>query len=250
MLAVNLFIISLDGKRIFEKMDIKNSRKAYMSKKGFTLVEILLSLAIFTILIVLAAQALNQIMKTYYRRDIIENGDNIEYLKNFWVRTSIEGMLDYMVRNNRKKWVPFFKGDTKTFKYVTSVPMVNVFPVMCEIRLQDESGIYRIVYFEQEVLTKTYKEMKKIFEKWRKKKIEPVVIAKDIKDVSISYLGATRRSSKVSWHDRYDSFKTGELPLAIRLKYKFKGKPVVYRFRIYHRGFLKSNYNDLFKKKK
>src|SRR5208283_6146541 len=78
--------------------------------KGYTFIEVLVAMAIFSSMIMLATMALNQGLKQY--RGLMEKGVNFwDKAKYLWIDSSFGTVVDYYVYKEKVGWAPYFYGD-------------------------------------------------------------------------------------------------------------------------------------------
>ena len=126
---------------------------------GYTLIEVLVALVIFTSMLMLAGVALNQGLVQYHGLE--QRGLNFwEYAKPIWIDKSFNSATDYYVHTRADGWFPYFRGDRNSVSYVSLAPFSGDLPVVVWVmREEEENGKYALVYYELPVYTKTWEEI-------------------------------------------------------------------------------------------
>ena len=101
------------------RMRYKGSR-IFEGPKGYTFIEVLVAMAIFSSMIMLATMALNQGLKQY--KGLMEKGINFwDKAKYVWIDSSFSAITDYYVVTDGGNGRPIFTA-TRTDSYVSLSP--------------------------------------------------------------------------------------------------------------------------------
>jgi len=207
-------------------------------KRGYTLIEVIIAIAIFSMMVFLGTMAFNQGLRQY--KNILSKGLNFwQNAKYVWLTKNIGSMIDYYVKSPYG-WAPFFIGDSTQFKYVSAAPIANSLPVISLIKVsKNKKGTYDILYYEEPVYTKTYYDL--MNEDFDHKK--PIVLFKNLKQVKIRYYGYNIMTREYDWYKSYDALKQKILPTLIKISYNKKHKLI---FGINNNSLQKSIYNFIY----
>lgn len=196
-----------------------------ISLKGFTLIEVLISVAIFSILISLSIIAVN------HYRDIFSK-NNFKAYEGFKVTknkllffNSINSIYDYFVKisEDNKKLVPYFKGEKKQIEYITLSSVFN-FSSAAAVKvsgIESKEG-FNLLYEEKSLENYYLDRNDEVIEYDYR-----VVIFKNLKDFEFSFYGITGTKideeqnilvEAYSKEDCFDGEKFGHMPSKIILK--------------------------------
>jgi general secretion pathway protein J len=192
--------------------------------KGFTLIEVLVAMAIFGSMLTLGGIALNQSLKQY--QGLAEKGINFwNYAREIGIDKSFHSMVDYYVYTRSDGWTPYFQGNAEGISYVSLAPLAGTLPVIVWIRNESENGGRRsLVYYELPVYTKTYEEIERdsIFSSF--KEGQSVKLLEDVENIEFTFYGYDLQKQKSSWSSDYDGRKRKMLPSVVSISYRSQGR--------------------------
>ena len=214
-------------------------RKTLPSNKGYTLIELIVALAIFSSMLLLGSLALDQTLREY--RLLSERGFGFwQYAKVIWLDKSVASMTDYFVKTKDHRWFPYFLGNPQGFSYVSTAPFANDSPVVVwVVKEKNDKNKFDLVYYELPVLTKTYRELEDDFVFKNYKKGNSFVVLSDLEDVDFQYYRFDLVKRKFEWVSEHDARLKKVLPSAILITYKDRDGE--------KKLFLKVNINSMFK---
>ena len=214
------------------------------SKNGYTLIEVLVAMAIFTAMLVLAGTALNQGLHQY--QGLVEKGVGFwEYAKIIWIEKSFNSISDYYVRTRSDKWFPYFIGDQDGISYVSLAPFAGETPVVVWIKREVQAGgTNTLRYYELPVYTKTYSDIEREEILGDYKKGKSFSLLEDAEGVAFSYYSCDITNRQCRWTDMFDGGKMKTLPLSIKIDYKQKGEKGALNLDINVSSSRASTYND------
>lgn len=206
---------------------------APVNRSGYTLIEVLIAMAIFTSMVMLSMTALNQGLKQY--KDLMDEGINFwKYAGKFWIEKSFNGIVDYYVSVD-KKWFPYFILDRDKISYVTAMPLASEIPVVAWIVTEKTFGSYTssLVYYELPVYTKDYDELRWIFRTKEFKQGRRVVLEEDVSGVTFECQIMDINSLRNDWRFRYDAQDGKVLPELVRIKFRQNKNKKTLVFKVY-----------------
>lgn len=224
--------------------------RSYLQKiygsKGYTLIEVLVAMAIFSSMVMLASMALNQGLRQY--QGLVEKGINFwDYARHVWINRSFSSAIDYYVRTKEDGWTPYFRGSNDVISYVSLSPLSGDLPVVVWIkREKEENGKSSLVYYELPVYTKKYNEIESEYSMGDYKQGNSVRLFEGIEDMEISFYGYDLERNEYMWYDRYDSRKRKILPSAVRISLAQEGHRRIFRFSLNVNSTIKMIYNDIY----
>jgi len=193
-----------------------------LASKGYTLIEVVVALAIFSSMLLLGSLALNQTLREY--KALADKGFAFwNYAKVVWLDKSVASMTDYFVKTREHRWFPYFKGDGNGFSYVSLAPFANDAPVVVwVVKEKKEGGMFDLVYYELPVMTKKYQDIEDdvVFNNY--KKGNSFVVFSDLEEISFQYYGFNLLKRKYEWFNEFDGRLKKVLPSAILITYKDK----------------------------
>ncbi len=128
-----------------------------LRNKGHTLVEVLISLAIMSLLVTLATYSYNQYSRYWGNRfghfDQVTQQSKLANL----LFQSVQNTVPYLVKNREGNWVYYFLGREEGFTSITTNPIFsgNRVPAVTRIFREEDSDGVRLVY-EEAPLDKAY----------------------------------------------------------------------------------------------
>ena len=191
-----------------------------LAKKGYTIIEVLVAIAIFSVIVSLASMALNQGLKQYH--GILDKGigfwDNARYL---WINKSFNSAVNYYVHSHKDSWFPYFQGTQELISYISLSPLVGDKPVVVWIRKErDNDGSRSLVYYELPVYVKSIEDIERDYVFGGFKKGNSITFLKNIKNINITYYGYDVREKQYSWSKNFDGRGKKVLPEIIRIDYR------------------------------
>lgn len=214
--------------------------------KGYTLIEVLVGIAIFSAMIALAGMALNQSLREYH--GLAEKGLGFwENAKILWIDKSLNSMIDYYVYTRSEGWFPYFKGDQQGISYVSLSPFAGEKPVIAWIRHEpQENGKRTLLYYELPVYTKTYEEIERneLFNDY--KKGSSLKIIDGVENIEFQFFGYDLIEKKSKWFNYFYGNKTKVLPFSILISYHHNGKKEKLIFGVNVNSTRKMVYNEMF----
>lgn len=195
---------------------------SYYSKGGYTILEVLIAVAIFSAMVTMSTMALNQGLKQYH--NLIEKGINFwDNAKHLWINKSLASAVDYYVYSKDAGWFPYFKGDQELISYVSLSPLTGNEPVLAWIRNERmNDGSRSLVYYELPVYSMGINDIERQYAFGDFKKGKSIILLKEIQDVEIRFYGYEIRNAKWVWTGDFDGKKRRVLPEIIRVDYRKK----------------------------
>jgi general secretion pathway protein J len=216
--------------------------------RGYTLIEVLVAMTIFSSMIMLAGVALNQGLKQYH--GLAEKGIVFwDYAKRIWIDKSFSSMTDYYVHTRSDSWFPYFKGSQEGISYVSLAPLAGGLPVVVWIKNEaEETGMRSLVYYELPVYTKSSEEIERheIFGDY--KKGNSVKLLEGVEGIECSFYGYDTLERKYEWVSQFNGNKMRRLPSSIIISYHHAGKKDRLFFDIHVNSLMKIGYNELYLK--
>lgn len=209
---------------------------------GFSLLELLVAVALFGLVVIIASGAIWKMVGYYQKEDVLKNDGRKDFFHFYWLRQSFYGLMSYKVKNIRKKYVPFFEGEAKEIRYISSSPVLGVMPVVVRLRvvLDEESGTKSLEYSEIEVYTMGYNELKELFassDALFKKKGRSFYVFGGMDSLSFRYFGKRVKNAREGeWFDTYSSVESGLLPEKLSIRLVKNSKVTEMDFPVYYHG--------------
>lgn len=220
---------------------VKRRPKAH--PEGYTLIEVIVAIAIFTAMVMLAGTAMNQGLQQY--RGLMEQGlDFWSYARMIWIDKSFNSATDYYVQTRSDGWFPYFRGGADGVSYVSLAPFAGELPVVVWIRKEkDEKGLSSLTYYELPVYTKTFDEIERDSFSGEYKKGQSVRMLEQADRVTFSYYGYDAVKRRYDWFDRFEGNKMKRLPSAIEISYRQGESSGSVIFNLNVNSLLKTDYN-------
>jgi general secretion pathway protein J len=189
------------------------------SPRGYTLIEVLVALVIFTAMVTLAGMALNQGLAQYH--GLVERGLNFwDYAKPIWIDKSFNSTTDYYVHTRSDGWFPYFKGDRRGVSYVSLAPFAGERPVVVWIRSEEaHNGKRSLVYYELPVYTKTCEDMDRDYVFGNYQKGKSFKLLDGVDEIEFSFYGYDFTKRMYQWYVNFDGNKTKALPSLVKISY-------------------------------
>jgi len=213
--------------------------------KGYTFIEVLVAMAIFSSMIMLATTALDQGLRQY--RGLMEKGVNFwDKAKYLWLDGSFGSVLDYYVFKQSAGWSPYFYGDSERISYVSLSPLAGDLPVVVWIvKEKRDNGLYAVVYYELPVYTKTYNDIDRAYVSGDYKKGNSLLLLEGVQDIDAEFFGFDARRQNAGWSQDFDGGVRKSMPSALKLTYTTENKKHVLLFCINTNSMRKSIYDDV-----
>jgi general secretion pathway protein J len=216
--------------------------------KGYTLIEVLVAMAIFGSMLTLGGIALNQGLKQY--QGLAEKGINFwDQAKEIGIGKSFHSMIDYYVYTRSEGWIPYFRGNENEISYVSLSPLAGTLPVIVWIRKEEGgSGQQSLVYYELPVYTKTYEDIERdlIFAAFKEGKSAKIL--EGVENLEFRFYGYDLLKRGSTWSRDYEGRKTKILPSAVVVSYTQEGKSEKLVFGTHVNSTGKMIYNETYRR--
>lgn len=215
-----------------------------MKQKGYTLIEILISLFIFGLVISLVSFAVSQGLSQY--KDVIQKTSKFwERSKIFWFHKSFSSIIDYYVKD--EDWFPFFEGDSSSMIYITESPIAEGIPVIAIIVNERKDFDKRtLIYYELPVYTLNYKEIKEIYNSGKYKEGKKIVLIDNLDSVNLEYFGGDVNRESPDWYSNFSGKRQKTLPQFVKISFKRNGEKRNFIFTIRNNSKIKDIYNEIY----
>ncbi len=217
----------------------------FNDKRGYTLIEVVIAVAIFSMMILLGTMAFTQGLRQY--KNILSHGLNFwQNAKYVWLTKSVGSMLDYYVKSPYG-WAPFFVGTSHYFEYVSASPIANSLPVVVVVELhQKKNNKYDIYYYEKPVYTMYYEDLERFYEDEEYKKYTRIGLFKNLDKVKLRYYGYNIQTREYNWYKNYSALKQKILPTLIKISYEKYGENHEIILGVNNNSLQKSIYNFMY----
>lgn len=214
--------------------------------KGYTLIEVLVAMAIFTSMVLLASMALNQGLRQY--QGLMDKGLNFwDHARYVWLDRSFNSAIDYYIRDTENIWTPYFIGKSDIISYVSAAPLSGDLPVVVWIKNEREgNGKSSLVYYELPVYTKTYKDIDREYTFGDYKKGNSIKLLEGVEDMKVSSYGYDPVRRSYSWYEDYDARKVRMLPEVVRISFSKEGNQGKLFFSLNVNSTIKMSYNETY----
>jgi len=216
--------------------------------KGYTLIEVLVAMAIFGSMLTLGGLALNQGLKQY--QGLAEKGINFwDHAKEIGIGKSFHSMIDYYIYTRSEGWVPYFRGNENEISYVSLSPLAGTLPVIVWIRKEDGGGGKQsLAYYELPVYTKTYEDIERdsIFAAYKEGKSAKIL--EGVENIEFRFYGYDLLKRESSWFRDYEGRKMKILPSVIIVSYTQEGRSAKMVFGTHVNSTVKRMYNEVYRR--
>ena len=214
--------------------------------EGYTLIEVLVAMAIFSSMMILAGMALNQSLKQYH--GLAEKGLGFwDDAKKIWIDKSFNSSIDYYMYTRSDGWFPYFKGSQEGVSYISLAPFAGELPVVAWIRNEaGAEGRQSLVYYELPVYTKSYEDIERDYIFADYKKGRSVKLLEGVESIEFSFYGYDIRDRKYGWYKNFDGNRMKLLPSSIMISYNHNGKKDKLVFSINVNSLVKMYYNEMY----
>lgn len=211
---------------------------------GYSLIEVVVAMAILSAMILLGGMALNQGLKQY--QGLVEKGLSFwEHARKIWMDKSLHSTVDYYVHASARGWFPYFIGNQEVISYVTLAPFAGDIPVVVWIRKETrEDGKINLVYYELPVYAKSFSEIESDFLSGAYRKGRSVRILEGAERIQFEFYGYDVRDEKHRWRTGFDGAETRQLPLLIRIDCLRGGEKRMLMYAIHVNSQMKRGYEN------
>ena len=209
---------------------------------GYTLIEVIVAMAIFSAMLLLGGMALNQGLKQY--QGLVDKGLCFwDYAQNIWTDKSFHSTIDYYVRTNTNGWFPYFKGNQEGVSFVTLAPFAGDQPVVVWIRKERmEDGKENMIYYELPVYAKSYQELEQDLASGAYRKGQSIKILDGVEKIQFEFYGYDVRDEKHMWRRTFEGVETRQLPFLVRIDYMLVGEKKMFMYAIHVNSQIKRGY--------
>lgn len=188
--------------------------------RGFTLIEVIVAIAIFSVMVMLAGAALNQGLRQY--KGLMEQGLGFwNYARVFWLSKSVNSVSDYYVKTDQDGWAPYFRGQKDTLCYVSLTPFAGRLPVVVWLKTErDPQGKLALNYYERPVYTLGFTELEELFNSGSYRNRQGISILSQVDTLGFSYYGYDDTKDRNTWSDHFEGHKRKKLPQVVRVIYR------------------------------
>lgn len=213
--------------------------------KGYTLIEVLVAMAIFSSMMMLAGVALNQALKQYH--GLAEKGIVFwDYARGIWIDKSFNSTVDYYVYTRNDGWFPYFKGSQEGISYISLAPLASELPVVVWVRNEAEAnGMRSLVYYELPVYAKSYEEIERDYIFGDYKKGSSLKLLEGVEGIELSFYGYDIRDGRNEWYRDFEGNRMKLLPSSIVISYNHEGKKGKLVFNINVNSLRKRDYDEV-----
>ena len=214
--------------------------------EGYTLIEVLVAMAIFSSMMMLAGVALNQGLKQYH--GLAEKGLGFwDDAKKIWIDKSFNSITDYYVHTRSEGWFPYFRGSQEGISYVSLAPLTGELPAVVWIRNEAENnGMRSLVYYELPVYAKSYEEIDRDYIFGDYKKGKSLKLLEGVEGIEFSFYGYDIQDRRYRWYNNFDGSRMKLLPSSIEISCRHDGKKDKLVFGINVNSLLKMYYNEFY----
>jgi general secretion pathway protein J len=198
--------------------------RKYRSDKGYTILEVLVSVAIFTAIVTLASAALDQGLKQYHR--LVEKGINFwDSAKYLWMNRNLSCIIDYYVKPIAAgEMFPYFRGSRDLLSFVTLAPLASETPVVVWIERQPSAeGGSDLVYYELPVYAMQLDDIERAYNLLDYKKGRSTVLMANLEDLETEFYGFDAVTERWEWTSTYEGRTKQTLPSLVRIDFREKG---------------------------
>lgn len=181
-----------------------------MTRRPFTLIEMVVSLGILLMILTISAMALSIVQKTWK-----STADREASLKQY---RTIDLIVDVAFRNA----IPFYWRDrnNKEVMIFSGEPDAVTLAYLHRINDRREGGIRFLRLFRQNRrLIAEYRKLPFLYDGAEEFEFEREVIAENV--TGLSFIYADRRDDRLEWLESWDAEQMKNLPLAIQMEVRF-----------------------------
>jgi general secretion pathway protein J len=215
---------------------------------GYTLIEVIVAMAIFSAMLLLGGMALNQGLKQY--QGLVEKGLCFwDYAQNIWTDKSFHSTIDYYVNSNSNVWFPYFRGNQEGVSFVTLAPFAGDYPVVVWIRKERTAdGKENLIYYELPVYAKSYPELDRELISGAYRKGKSIKILDGVDRIQFEFYGYDIRDEKHKWRKIFEGMETKQLPLLVRIEYMRGDEKRMFMYAIHVNSQMKRGYAGRYEK--
>lgn len=181
-----------------------------MTRRSFTLIEMVVSLGILLMILTISAMALSVVQRTWK-----STADHEASLKQY---RTIDLIVDVAFRNA----IPFYWRDRNNREVMifSGEPDVVTLAYLHRINDRREGGIRFLRLFRQNRrLIAEYRKLPFLYDGAEEFEFEREVIAENV--TGLSFIYADRRDDRLEWLESWDAEQMKNLPLAIQMEVRF-----------------------------
>jgi prepilin-type N-terminal cleavage/methylation domain-containing protein len=204
---------------------------------GYTLIEVIVAVAIFTMMAALSVAALDQGLRQY-RKLLHEGTDFWKYAGSLWINKSFSGMFENVITNNGSQ-VPYFECGQDMISYASVSPLAGSTPVV--VWLVREGG--NVVYYELPLNARGEKSLSEDYLLRNYASGNRMVILEGAENVVFGCKALDTETMISSWREIYSGRSGGRLPEAVRILYTRNGMPGMMYFSVFANSFDYASYN-------
>ena len=215
---------------------------------GYTLIEVIVAMVIFSAMVLLGGMALNQGLKQY--QGLVDKGLCFwDYAQNIWIDKSFHSTIDYYVNTNSRVWFPYFRGNQEGISFVTLTPFAGDQPVVVWIRKENkEDGKENLIYYELPVYAKSYQKIEEELASGAYRNGRSVKILDGVERIQFEFYGYDIRDEKHKWRKIFEGAETSQLPLLVRIEYMQGNEKRMLMYAIHVNSQMKRRYAGRYEK--
>lgn len=197
-----------------------------MKNKGFTLVELLITMAIMALIMAIAGFNYNQYSQFWHKRLGNFDQQQAQMRGKLQLRDALNAMAPYIVKNSNGDWVYYFLGREEGLTFISYAPIFaqeGGTSVVRVFREPQQDGNFRLIYEEAPLSPVSLMRVDQVLNfKYR------LVIADDLPEINFSYYGWPNVESKyikenssivsATWSNSYDGAETKLQPDKVKIE--------------------------------
>jgi len=181
-------------------------------EKGYTLLEILISITLLSLLLIVLFESLTAIRNTSSKIETKKNIEKDIYMLFTRLSNLFKNLSSIKVFNNISKSY-YFLGTEDEIIFISKDPIIFSYPVPHYVDIKFNRDRHRLEYRE-----KIYLESGKYAVSFNFSNEPYDILLDDVGDFNISYLTWDNISRKLEWQKYIDSFKKDIIPLKIKIE--------------------------------
>lgn len=192
----------------------------HISSLGYTLLEVIIALLIFSTMTILAGRAFEQSLRQYELFKCRE-GDLWEEKKWILLQRTFQCVIPYALLSPKAQRYPYFIGKQNTISYVTNCPIANDLPVIVFLeRIMDQKGKIKLVYYEYPIYSRDYSDIKGLEFTKEYRKGTQLIYLSDLSVIDFSFFGYDQRDRQWKWSMEFEGSQNLSVPKIVKISYK------------------------------